>query len=170
MKDWILPTIVTLIGGIVLFVSYAYALPKGNSYVDNKLWLGYPKNTIYMLIALQLLAVVGFFMFFVPWTFIKKPSGGVLDGKYNWKFATVLGVFLLASIMWAWSFKISKALVVVSLVVAAVASIVFVAGAAEETSPRPVVLVGTLLLGLTVILCDGVAWNARYITSDIHNG
>jgi xanthine/uracil permease len=63
-----------------------------------------------------------------------------------------------------------KYLTSAALLFVAVASILFVAAASEEQRPRWYVLLGTLLLAITTVLCDGVAWNSRFIRHGLSPG
>ena len=96
------------------------------------------------------------------------PQGGILgDSKI---FYVVLILFFLSSASWAFLAKGgihgSKTAVIlcsVSLVITAICSIIFIAGAVEEDNPRWFVVLGTILLGITTIIGDGVCWNAVFL-------
>jgi hypothetical protein len=160
--------VVLLVMGAVLAASYALlAWRKGSAtgYIGSPLWLGMERSTVIMLVFLQALAAVGFLSAVLTWVFFAPPSGGVLS-YHPAVLPVVLGVFLASSAAWAFLMSAddpNKIAVSASLVVTAVASIVLVAGAAEETRPRWWVVGGTLLLALVTVLGDGVAWNARWL-------
>lgn len=172
MMDWT-TFIVTIIGGILVLISYFTVLKSnmGNeNYLNSKYWLDLPKNCVYILIILQIVSIIGFFMFLVPWIFIERPKGGVL-GNNNWALPLTIGVFMIASFIWSfgvsYSFKNKNKcwiwMTIISLVVAAICSIIFIAGATEEDNPKWYIILGTILFGITIILSDGINWNARFI-------
>jgi uncharacterized protein YhhL (DUF1145 family) len=49
------------------------------------------------------------------------------------------------------------------LVITAICAILLLAGAVEEKDSKWYKVLGTLLFGITVILSDGIAWNAKFI-------
>jgi hypothetical protein len=162
----------TVVFGIGVLVSYALVFakePSSGGYAGSRMWLGYPRPVIYMLMVLQLLAVVGFVAMMLSWI-ITPPSGGLL-GKHRAVLPAVVAVTLLASTVWAPATQraltsdttASKVAVVASLVVAAVGSILLVAGAAEEHVPRVETVLGSVAFAATTVLADAVAWNARFI-------
>ncbi len=76
------PFIITIIGGILVLLSY-YLVFKGSKrgYLDSKYWLGQPKSVVKVLFILQLVSVIGFFLFMATpggWLFGDAPRGGVL--------------------------------------------------------------------------------------------
>ena len=166
--------IITIIGSILLFTSYATILKKNmgkGGYLGSKYWLNLPKNTVYMQFALQLLAISGFLMFFIPWVFIKGPDGGIL-GQNKWVLPLIMGIFLFFSICWSFGTSLSFGnpnnkgwviLTIISLIIVGICSIIFIAGAAEENNVRWYILLGTIFLATTTVFSDAVVWNARYI-------
>jgi hypothetical protein len=128
-------------------------------YLDHPLWIGFPAPVIRVFVAFQVIAAIGFMVAAGSW--IVSPPTGSGIGNY---FAVLLVAFLGASILWPVFAKAeSRVGAVLSLVVAAIASILMVAGAAEESQPRAHVVGGFLVFALVTVLADGVAWNARYI-------
>lgn len=168
----VIPFIITVIGGIIVLLSY-YIVFKGTgkSYLKSDYWLGQPSSIITIFFIFQILAVIGFLMFMASpsgWLFGKAPQGGIL-GDSN-IFYVVLILFFLSSASWAFlakggihGSKTSVILCSVSLVITAICSIIFIAGAVEEDNPRWFVVLGTILLGITTILGDGVCWNAVFL-------
>lgn len=170
----ILATVFTAVGGALVLLTYVAVFrnyTQGYMSATHPFWLGYSAPTIRMLVLFQLAAVVGFFLFAIPWLFIEQPQGGVLS--HPAALALTLGVFMLASAAWAPSMQ--RALLTRSLAwkltscvvlwAAAASSIVLVAGAAEETRPRWYVMLGVILFAATTVLADGVAYTARTITT-----
>ncbi len=156
----------TIFFAVPLVFSYIYAF-KGaeGGYVGSSWWLGMGAPTVRALIVFQVLAAVGFLGMFISWS-ITPPQGGVL-GKYWWSLPLCMSVFLVFSALWACGvYMRNRPLIVVSLIVAAVCGVLFVAGAFEETTPKPHVIVFTILLANCVVLCDGVGWNSRFIASN----
>lgn len=166
-----LPLIVTIVGGLLVLFSYYLVLGQQED-AYRKFWLWEDQSVVGLLTVFQILSVVGFFLFMVPWLFGKAPTGGVLGNRKF--FSTVLGVFFLASASWAYLAKeglngstAGAVLCSVSLVVSAICAILFLAGAVEEDKPRWNVVLGTLLFGITIVLSDGVAWNAKFLKSTV---
>lgn len=169
----------TLIGGILVILSYFIFLPKNKfpkgGYLKSEYWVGIPKNMIYVLFMFQLLAVLGFFMFMVPWIFKNKPKQGLFS--YNkYILPITVGIFMLFSILWSIGITYTirdntsffKFLTVFSLIIVSICSILFIAGAAEDKKGEWFVLLGTILLGITTIISDGVIWNANFIKNYIN--
>lgn len=166
--------VIVVIGGLATFLSYALAFKDnttGYLAANNPYWLGYTQTTITWLVALQLAAALGFLMFAITWLFLDKPKTGVLARPGA--MAAAFAVFFVGAVAWApcqrrvtlkgggagW-----KAAASLALVASAVGSLLFVAGAAEDTDGPWYALVGTILLAATVVLGDGVAYNARMLT------
>jgi len=172
--------IILIVGGAAVLASYFWVFrSEGASYLSpaNPYWLGYSNGTIQALVLLQVLAVVGFFLFVVPWVVISPPEGGL--GARKGALPATLALFLAAATLWAPAMKEAvktrsrahsntwKGVGAGALFVCAIASILFVAMAAEEDSPRWYVLLGTILFAGTTVLGDGVAYPARMLTRDI---
>ena len=165
--DWPLLVTTLVLGGCVLLSYVLCFRGTGSSYIDSPFWMGMPRSSVYVLIGFQILAVIGFFLMMVSWL-LRPPEGGVLARPHALLLTMV--VFLVASAAWAPLTKYASrhwGLASLSLVATAACSLVFVAGAAEETSPRWYVLLGALLLSITVVLSDAGAWNARWIQSSL---
>ena len=159
----------TALLGPAVLVSYAQ-LRDGGSYLSSKYWLGLPRGLVTATVVAQCAAAVGFIAFLVTMT--RRPPGrGVLR---RWGLPVTVTVFLFASLLWATC--VSQALkhrsrvlgvaTSVCLVVAAVATIVMLAGVFESDmtgADAVVALVGITLLCTVVVLLDGVGWNARWI-------
>jgi len=172
----IIPFIITILGGLLVLLSYYLVFSRSKQgYINSKYWLGQKKTIVTILICFQILSVIGFFLFMASpngWLFGDAPSGGVLGNRIV--FSTVLTVFLLASASWAFLAKkgldgsrTSAALCSLSLVVSAICAILFIAGSVEEENPRWNVVLGTILFGITIILSDGIAWNAKFLKSTV---
>tara|TARA_Y100000385_G_C12878784_1_gene544862 strand:- start:520 stop:783 length:264 start_codon:yes stop_codon:yes gene_type:complete len=60
--------------------------------------------------------------------------------------------------------SLSRFVCAASLVLSSIAIMLLLAGSVEEIeNPRVIVVTGLLLLAITVVLADGVMWNARFI-------
>ncbi len=166
---------VVVLGGICLIVCYVVVFRKEKqSYTKSRMWMDYPSSIVYTLIAFQILALIGFLIaYFAPdgLIFGRNPTEGLLSrGRYVTPLLT--GLFLIASCVWpfaaAASFNgggvLSRSVCSASLVVSSIAVLLLLAGSAEEIEkPRVLVVLGLLLLAVTVVLADGVMWNARFI-------
>ena len=164
-----------VLGGIALIACYVMVFRKETQgYLKSRMWMGYPNSIVYMLITFQVLAIVGFFMaYFTPdgLIFGKIPKEGLLS-RSRWMTSVLTGVFLLSSCIWpfmaAQSFNrgdsLSRFVCAASLVLSSIAIMLLLAGSVEEIeNPRVIVVTGLLLLAITVVLADGVMWNARFI-------
>ena len=170
------PLLVTIVlGGLALIVCYVVVFRKEKQgYIKSRMWMGYPKSIVYMLITFQVLALIGFFMaYFTPGGLIfgKSPAEGLLS-RGRWVTSLLTGIFLISSCVWpfmaARSFNrgdsLSRFVCAASLVVSSIAIMLLLAGSVEEIEkPRVIVVTGLLLLAITVVLADGVMWNARFI-------
>lgn len=165
-------SVVAILGGMAVLATYVIVFRNySQGYISpaHPFWLGYSKPVIQTLVSLQAAAVVGFFLFAIPWLFIRQPQGGVLSRPAA--LAVTLAVFMAASAAWAPCMEqalqkrtlLWKLAATISLWVAAACSIMFVAGAAEETEPRWYVMLGALLFAATTTLADGIAYSARTI-------
>jgi len=164
--------IITIIGGILVLLSY-FIVFKGSkkSYLDSEYWLGQSKSTVVVFFIFQLLAVMGFLMAFATpngWLFGSGPNGGVLGNPLV--FNSLLIVFFLAASSWAFlarsglnGSKFSAIFCSISLIITAICAILLLAGAVEEKDSTWYKVLGTLLFGITIILSDGIAWNAKFI-------
>lgn len=165
----VVPLIITILGGIlVLFSYYVVGSKTKGGYLNNELWMDFEKPVIYTMVAFQVLAVIGFFMFMIPWLFDKLPQGGILGNEII--FYIILAIFFISSSLWAVTAyngihgsKISSIICVISLIISGICAIIFLAGAIEETKQRWYVVLGTMLFAITIVLSDAISWNARFI-------
>ena len=76
------PFIITVIGGILVLLSY-YLVFRGSKrgYLDSKYWLGQPKSVVKVLFILQLVSVIGFFLF-MP-NIKTRDLGNEMDTHFN---------------------------------------------------------------------------------------
>jgi len=163
--------ILGIVGALVL-VSYYVVFghlyrSRGTSYATHDFWFGIDETFVKILIAFQIAAVVGFLVAITMW-FVQPPEGGIM-GRPSILFLTLL-VFLLASICWPFAtYYKSPVLVVGSLLLAAIASILLLAGSVQEDKTRVPVMLGLLFFSIVTVLADGVLWNANYIYRIIHD-
>lgn len=160
----ILLLIMTILFGVLVISSYIIVfrnLQPGN-YFSHPMWLGMNKTLLYNLCVLQLLAAIGFVVAISGWIRDSPTSG--LFGDYPMLLPMTVTILLCASATWAPAtfFRIPW-LVVGGLIATAVASIMLLAGAAEETTQRWWIVLGFLLFSTVTVLGDGVIWNAMYI-------
>lgn len=157
--------------GVLVLVSYYVVFGRlyrssGTSYATHDLWFGIDETFVKILIGFQVTAVVGFLVAISMWC-IQPPEGGIMGRPYI-LFLTLL-VFLLASICWPFATYYNfPVLVVGSLLLAAIASILLLAGSVEEDKSRVPVMLGLLFFSIVTVLADGVLWNANYIHKAIY--
>ena len=88
------PLVVGLLSPAVL-ASY-FTLPR-KSYLTHPLWFGMPKELIYFVVAMQVLAALGFIVAVVSWS-LHRPTEGLLS---TYVLPVTLAIFLIASAGWA---------------------------------------------------------------------
>jgi hypothetical protein len=156
--------VVSLLGLIVLVTYYICftRLQEPSSYASHPMWFDMPKAYIYLCIVLQIAAVIGFFVFFID--LVRHPSTrGILSYVDGYAPTIILATFLISSIVWpiATTYKYKTASVL-SLVIAAIASLLLLAGVTEDRKPLSVVI-ATVIFCIVTVLQDGVIWNANYL-------
>ena len=165
----IIALMVTLVGGILVLVSYIIVfgrLTPGN-YFTHPFWYDIKADVIKVLLVFQSLAAIGFLTAISSWI-INPPSNGLM-GRSG-ALSSTLGVFLATAALWPWMVHMNyPALTVGSLLGTAAASIALLAGAIEEDNPKWWIVWGTLQLSACTVLGDGVMWNAKYIKSKLQN-
>lgn len=154
--------------GIWLFCAYYQSFKNEPSYIESKYWYGTPKPVILALIVFQILAAIGFIIFFFA-QLLDAPTEGLLSYANGWVSVILVSIFLLASIWWPYTLKSENWTTVASLVIAAIACMLLVAGSFEAATTGSIYdimrVVGSLLLGTVVVLADGVGWNAKFVLS-----
>lgn len=175
--------IVVIIGSIAVISSYIIVFGnEEDGYTTSRFWVGIPASTATSIIPLQLIAAIGFFMFTVYALGIVAPSPtvGILSYQNGYVTTVLYAMFFIASTIWPFAtlsyLNEKKATspsavhllgVVCPLLIAAISSILFTAGA-FEADMHPVAVVGILLFSNVVVLADGVGWNAKLIWSHAH--
>ena len=162
--------VVELSMGILVLLSYVYIFGKKckNNYLKHPFWIGIPKSTIKVLIPMQLLAVCGFLLGVGSW--IKDPPEGGVMGNNRYAFPSVLALFLVSSAIWPIAtYRKKHWLVVGSLLTAASASALLLAGSVEERNSRWWITVSFIALSIVTVVNDGILWNAKYIHTLVHN-
>ena len=169
----------TIVLSIILFFVYSSVLfnsfgnfpiaQKNTNYINSPFWVDMPESTIKTLIFFQILAAIGYVIWFVKIA-SNPPVNGLFVNK-NWLIQINI-LFFLASIAWpfaAYSCVInpnsikSSILASFCLCVAAFAMILLLAGTFEAKYENPIALVGILMTSVTVVLIDGVGWSALAI-------
>jgi len=152
----------TLVGGMALLWSYyAVFAQEQQGYLDSRFWVGIPKPLIRVIVAVQLVSLVGFLIaFFAP--------SGLITGRKVPNAAHLTCLFFAGSVAWAFLARsalegggsVSGLLTVVSLIVAAVANVMLLLASIKARNHTA--SVGLLLLALTVVLSDGILWNIMF--------
>lgn len=175
--------IVVVVGSIAVISSYIIVFGnEEDSYTTSRFWVGIPAPTATSIIPLQLIAAIGFFMFTVYALGLVAPSPtiGILSYHNGYVTTVLYAMFFIASTVWPFATlsylneqkTASPSVVylfgaVCPLLIAAISSILFTAGA-FEADMHPVAVVGILLFSNVVVLADGVGWNAKLIWSHAH--
>lgn len=175
--------IVVVAGSIAVISSYISVFGnEEDSYTTSRFWLGIPASTATSIIPLQLIAALGFFMFtgYALGLVAPSPTVGILSYHNGYVTTVLYAMFFIASAVWPFttlSYLNEKKTtspsfvhlfgVVCPLLVAAISSIVFTAGA-FEADMHPVAVVGILLFSNVVVVADGIGWNAKLIWSHAH--
>lgn len=159
---------VLAVGGLLVLASYVWVGVKSTGgLLGNPWWLRFPRGLVIGILSLQALAVAGFLTVAARLVFFKPPTSTFLAKPGA--MPAVFGVFLASAALWAVSMQLKwpKWVVSASLVATAVATIALLAGVAEEESVDPYAFFGALSLAVITVLCDGVAWNARFIKQGV---
>ena len=157
--------IITIVLGICVLSSYYICFVtflKPQSYIDHELWYDMPKSYRITAICFQLLAIVGFLRLFI-YLMTHTVDRGILSYKDSHITWVIMFMFLFASAIWPIVlYKKQKILTVLSLLLAAIACILFLAGSVEGKLPLDVML-SAFALNIVCVLQDAIMWNAAYI-------
>ena len=151
--------------GLLVLVTYYICftrLQEPSPYASHPMWFGMPKAYIYFCIVLQIAAAIGFIFLFID--LVRNPSTkGILSYIDGYAPTMILATFLISSIVWpiVTTYK-HKTGSVLSLVIAAMASLLLLAGVTEDRKPLSVVI-ATVIFCIVTVLQDGVMWNANYL-------
>jgi len=137
-------------------------------YATHPFWFGLNTEVVHVLLIFQVFAAIGFIISATSWI-ISPPISGFFGIYTKHMLPIVMSIFLISAISWPYSTYHNYSTVsVISLIVTAICSILLVAGAAEEESPRWWVVLGWILLSCCTVIGDGVIWNANYILHRTH--
>lgn len=158
-------SIVVPLLGIMVLVAYYVCFTKLQSpapYHLHSMWFDMPMSYRYLCIVFQVMAIVGFLLFCVY--YVQQDAARGLFTYLDGHMTTILvATFLLASIAWPIFTTVHMPnLSVTSLVVAAMACMLLLAGAVEDRVPIHIII-SIMVLCIVVVLQDGVMWNANYI-------
>ena len=181
--QWPLFFIQTLFG-VALITSYGLVLVNvGNnfpldglsskSYIDSPYWLGMQRDTIIGVVVMQVLAAIGYLIWFF-WLINTDVSIGLL--RYNWIKTLQIVVFLLSSVIWPYTAyiymlkptSVTRAIVSSSFLWLAACSVIFMIGTTFEARAPVAPTLGILFLGNVVILADGIGWSALAIYNSLN--
>ena len=181
--QWPLFWIQTLFG-MAIMTSYGIVLANiGNgfpldglsskSYIESPYWLGMQRDTIIGIVVLQLLAAIGYLVWFF-WLINTEVSIGLL--RYNWIKTLQIVAFLLSSTIWPYTAyiymlkptSVTRAIISSSFLWMAACSVIFMIGTTFEARAPVAPTLGILLLGNVVVLADGVGWSALAIYNSLN--
>ena len=181
--QWPLFFIQTLFG-VALITSYGLVLVNvGNnfpldglsskSYIDSPYWLGMQRDTIIGVVVMQVLAAIGYLIWFF-WLINTDVSIGLL--RYNWIKTLQIVVLLLSSVIWPYTAyiymlkptSVTRAIVSSSFLWLAACSVIFMIGTTFEARAPVAPTLGILFLGNVVILADGIGWSALAIYNSLN--
>lgn len=144
---------------ISYYIVFIKLFKSNKTYINHEFWFGIDKTIVKILVFFQLLAVFGFIIS-VYNLIINIPNQGILS-KYLFE---ILFVFFISSIVWPFAtFYKKHSLVIVSLIFAAISSILLLAGSVEDNNSKWYVILGLFFLSIVTVLGDSVIWNANYI-------
>lgn len=176
------------VGGAMVLGSYAIVFSgEPSGYTTSRFWLGLDSSTATALVPLQLLAAAGYLVFVYEAATVSTPMTGLLGADYlgGHVLAVAIATFSIASAAWPYATlayldarddrrshspgspvgageRAAAIATAATLILAAASAIVMLAGAFEANlSYRAVV--GVALFACTVVLLDGVGWNARLL-------
>lgn len=176
------------VGGAMVLASYAIVFSgEPSGYTTSRFWLGIDASTATALVPLQILAALGYLVFVYEASIASKPITGLFGADYlgGHVLAVSIATFSIASAAWPYAClayldarddrrrrsgdsivgageRAAAIATSATLILAALSAIVMLAGAFEaDLNHRAVV--GVALFGCTVVLLDGVGWNARLL-------
>lgn len=167
--------ILAAIGGAAVLVAY-YGVFKDekDSYVESRFWIGIHRSTATALVPFQVTAAFGYIVFLLYASGVAgtRPQQGILTYGGGCGLAASVTTFSLASVLWPILTKwylddgpltLSRALLPASsLVLAAAAAVVMVAGAFEANLRWPAII-GVLAFSSVVVMADGVGWQSKLL-------
>ena len=181
--QWPLFFVQTLFG-VALITSYGLVLANvgnnfpldgssGKSYVESPYWLGMQRDTIIGIVVMQVLAAIGYLIWFF-WLINTDVSIGLL--RYNWIKTLQIVVFLLSSVIWPYTAyiymlkptSVTRAIISSSFLWLASCSVIFMIGTTFEARAPVAPTLGILFLGNVVILADGIGWSALAIYNSLN--
>ena len=152
----------TLVGGMALLWSYYTVFSQEQqSYLDSRFWVGIPKPLIRVIVAVQLVSLVGFLIaFFAP--------SGLIAGRKVPNAAHLTCLFFAGSVAWAFLARsalegggpVPVFLTIASLIVVAIANIMLLLASIKARNHTA--SIGMLLLAPTVVVADGILWNIMF--------
>lgn len=169
-----IPLVLTfVILGLCVLLSYIPLVKDVMKNGGDRYWYMAPRQRIlyYIMIPLSALGMI----FFIYHYSTSKASTGLLRKKYVVEILTAL--FLIASAAWSLTLvaynssqsgNASQKLALkiacsTSLVIAAIATILMLAGCYEDDTSPPLIRVSVLVLCVTTVLNDAIGWNSRFI-------
>ena len=163
-----------VIGGICVISAYYLVFKdETGSYTDSRFWIGIPPANASSIIPLQALAAIGYVLFILGLAghIGKRPTAGILSYSNGTVGIWLIVAFSLASTLWPFATRwyldgeagAARAIFPVStLLVAAIAAILMVAGAFEGDM-HWISTLGILMFANVVVLADAVGWNAKLL-------
>lgn len=168
--------IIDIILGFCVLLSYSHFLVKKwnftGSYSDHPLWFNLNKNSIQVIIIIQLCAMISFLIIYHHIFLTDKIKEGILSyDLFGTKFKNILiKMYFICSFLWSVfvfyghnkSSATYKLFSVICLIMVAICNILIIAGVFENNSSLLFILC-SLILGIVHVLIDGIGWNAVYI-------
>jgi hypothetical protein len=154
-------------------VGNAFPVSGSHSYLDSPYWLGLKRSNTTVLVGLQVLAVIGYIVWLVD-LLSTPPTTGLL--KSSWWQLVSMCTFLIPWAVWPYATYYalqnpSNTSIVLlpcaCLWLASLGVILMIGGTFQNESANPRSLLGILLLGLVVVLVDGVGWSAVAIQQSL---
>ena len=170
----------TFIAGPLVLISYAFALSRLDDW--DSLWGGVPETWITYIVPFMFLAAIGFLMYW--WVALFKLDVAVFeslrwpwsesDGNGGMRLLLAYALFLIPSMLWIDStifhmnnsYSWTPILVIGILALASVGNIMLgllAYGAMQDgVDGSRTMLLGSVLLGIQVILNDLIIWSAKF--------
>ena len=176
--------LIQILFGVAIMTSYGLVLVNvGNnfpidglvstSYIESPYWLGMQRGTIVGIIVMQILAAIGYFVWFF-WLINTEVFIGLL--RYNWIKTLQIVILLLSSTIWPYTAylymlkptSVTRAIVSSSFLWMAAFSVILMIGTTFEARAPVAPTLGILFLGNVVILVDGIGWSAIAIYNSLN--
>ena len=164
---------------ILLFCFFYFFKKENNLTLESKYWLNISSNKILFLLILQILAIIGFIIWFINIR-ITPPDKGILSYNFlnNPMYDVLIFFILFGYILWILSLNLNDLIenktifktlfCCIGLFIAAICGIIIQAGCFEADNISLISLIGITIFNITIVLNNGIGWCARLIYQTLY--